>query len=75
VRGLRQSPVLTSIQRLAQCDQEETAQAQEALMRDPEAARAALAILREELQSARGPERQPLAATISQLEQDTASSG
>ena len=51
----------------AQMDQE-TAQALEVLMRDPEATQTALAILREELQSARGPDRAALLATISLLE-------
>ena len=47
---------------------QETAQALEVLMRDPEATQTALAILREELQSARGPDRAALLATISLLE-------
>jgi hypothetical protein len=50
-------------------DETETARALQALVSDPYFARKAVSILCEELQAARGPERQAIAITITMIEQ------
>ena len=52
----------------ASLDEGETVQALQALVSDPQLARRAVSILREELHAARGSERQAIVVTITMIE-------